>query len=187
MADYEFAKATTWDDVYWVHRQWTLDYNAEDHWAHRTRQDSRRSPEAVLGKLHLDPYPPDVLHRIFHTTRFRRQLDTLGYLRFRHWRIYAEYGLAGQVALVWLYGDTLTVVFDDTALAQYRVSYQPDAKHLRTVMEPQLFATIYQSTQLPLWTLSEDEWLKVLRIPRVPYRRQRTPLAWQPPLPLTAM
>ena len=118
MADYEFAKATTWDDVYWVHRQWTLDYNAEDHWAHRTRTDGRHSPEVVLGKLHLDPYPPDVLHRIFHTTRFRRHLDTLGYLRFRHWRIYAEYGLAGQTAVLWLYGDTLTIVFDDTALAQ---------------------------------------------------------------------
>jgi transposase InsO family protein len=168
MADYEFAKTTTWDDVYWVHRQWVQDYNAEDHWAHRTRADGRHSPEAVLGKLRLDPYAPDVLHRIFHTTRFHRRVDAQGYVQFRQWRVYGEYGLAGQVAAVWLYADTLTIVFEDTTLAQYRVSYQPDALHLRTVTEPQLFETIYRSAQLELWSLSDDQWLKVLHVPRAP-------------------
>src|SRR3712207_8368576 len=30
MADYEFVKATSWDEVYGVHRQWVQDYNAEE-------------------------------------------------------------------------------------------------------------------------------------------------------------
>ncbi len=176
MADYEFAKATTWDEVYWVHRQWVLDYNAEDHWAHRQRADGRHSPREVLGDLVILRYAPDVLHRIFHTTRFTRQVDAAGYVQVRHWRIYGEYGLAGQVVVVWLYHETLTVTYGDMPLAQYRVSYQPDAKHLRAVAEPQLFDTIYHSSQLPLWALDDAQWLKAIRVPPPQrHRRSRSP------------
>ncbi len=66
MADYAFAKATSWDEVYGVHRQWVLDYNAEEHWAHHTREDGRRSPEDDLGKLVVLRYDPNELHPIFH-------------------------------------------------------------------------------------------------------------------------
>lgn len=124
-----------------------------------------------------------MLHRIFHTTRFTRRVDAAGYVQFRQWRIYSEYGLAAHQVAVWLYGDTLTLVFDDTALAQYRVRYQPDAKHLRTVMEPQLFDTIYRSAQLALWTFRDDEWLKVLPVHRALRQRQPAVRAWQLPFP----
>ena len=186
MADYAFAKAATWDDVYWVHWHWVQDYNAEDHWAHRTRDDGRHSPREVLGDLVLLRYAPDVLHRIFHTTRFPRQVDAAGYVQFRHWRIYGEYGLAGQDAVVWLYGETLTVTYGDTPLAQYRVSYQPDAGRLRTITEPQVFDTIYHSAQLPLWDLDDAQWLKVLRVPPTQRHRRSQPSAWQPLLPRIA-
>jgi hypothetical protein len=187
MADYEFAKATTWDEVYWVHRQWVQDYNAEDHWAHRTRDDGRHSPRAVLGDLVLLRYAPDVIHRIFHTTRFTRQVDAAGYVQFRHWRIYGEYGLAGQAAVVWLYQETLTVTYGDTPLAQYRVSYQPDALRLRTVTEPQLFDTIYRTAQLNLWDLDDDQWLKIMRVPSVPRRKAYGAPVLQYPLPFIGM
>lgn len=119
MANYAFTKATTWDDIYWV-----LDYNAEDHWAHHTRDAGRHNPHEVLGEVVLllyAPdvlYTPDVLHRIFHTTRFTCQVDTAGYVQFRHWRMYGEYGVAGQAAVIWLYQETLTVTIGDTPLAQ---------------------------------------------------------------------
>jgi transposase InsO family protein len=174
MADYAFDKATTWDEVYGVHQQWVHDYNAEDHWAHRARADERRSPQDVLGKLVLVRYDPNELHRIFYTTRFTRRVDTHGYVQFRQWRIYGEYGVAGQRTVIWLYGETLTVVFNDTPLAQYRVTYQPDLVHLRTVTDPQLFDTIYRSAQLLLWDVHEDTWLKVVRLPgrAMPPKRQ---------------
>jgi hypothetical protein len=54
------------------------------------------------------------------------------------------------------------VAFDTTPRAQYRVSYQPDLKHLRTIDEPQLFVTPYASPQLALWALGDDAWLKVV-------------------------
>ncbi len=136
-----------------MHHQWVHDYNAEEHWAHRTREDGRRSPEDVLGKLVLLRYDRNELHQIFYTTRFMRRVDQHGYVHFRQWRIYGEYGIARQRAVVWLYGETLTVVFNDTPLAQYRVTYQPDLVHLRTVQEPHLFDTIYRSAPRVLWHL----------------------------------
>lgn len=48
-----------------------------------------------------------------------RTLDALGYVRFRHDRLYSESGLARRRVAVWLYGEQITVTFDETLLAQY--------------------------------------------------------------------
>jgi hypothetical protein len=85
------------------------------------------------------------------------------YVRFRHWRIYGEHGLARRQAAVWLYGETLLLEFSDEPLAQYSVACEPDRRHLRDVVPRQLFETRYRSPQLPLWELGESEWLKVVR------------------------
>ncbi len=71
--------------------------------------------------MHGRVYTPADLHRTFYTTRFGRHLNRYGYVRFRNWRMYGEPGLPGQAAVVWLYGETLTVTFQDTPLAQSRV------------------------------------------------------------------
>ncbi len=85
MADWHFAKATTWAELLAVHDQWVVDYNYQVHWAHRERADDRRSPVEVLGWVAGRPVTPEGLHRLFYRTRFGRRLDRLGYLRFRHW------------------------------------------------------------------------------------------------------
>jgi hypothetical protein len=125
MADYHFAQATTWSEVQAVHDRWVADFNFQAHWAHRQRDDGRHSPAEVLGWVHGRVYTPADLHRTFYTTRFGRRLDRHGYVRFRNWRMYGEPGLPGQAAVVWLYGETLTVTFHDTPLAQYRVQAPP--------------------------------------------------------------
>ena len=117
--------------------------------------------------------PPEELHRVFYATQFGRTVDRAGYVRFRHWRLYGEAGLAGSHAAVWLYGEHLTVEFSDEPLAQYHVTYQPDKRHLRTVTEPQLFATPHRSPQLPLWVLGEGDWFQMLRVPAYAPRTRR--------------
>lgn len=184
LGDYHFAQAATWPDLQAVHQQWMHDYNAQAHWAHRQREDGRRSPEEVLGRVFGRTYPLADLHRTFYTLRFQRRFDRLGYVRFRQWRIYGEYGLAHQTAVVWLYGETLTVACGETALAVYRVSYQPGLKQLRTITEPQLFDTRYRSPQQPLWELGEEEWLKVVRVQPVMRQTRRAPMGEQAVLPL---
>lgn len=184
LGDYHFANAATWPDLQAVHQQWMDDYNAQAHWAHRQREDGRRSPEEVLGRVFGRTYPLQDLHRTFYTLRFQRRFDLLGYVRFRQWRIYGEYGVARQTAVVWLYGETLTVACGDIALAVYRVSYQPDLKHLRTLTEPQLFDTCYRSPQQPLWELGEHEWLKVVRMRPVARQARHRSMGEQAVLPL---
>lgn len=38
-------------------------------------------------------YHPNDLERAFFSTRFTRKLDSSGYARLKHWRVYAEEGL----------------------------------------------------------------------------------------------
>jgi putative transposase len=102
MADWHFAKATTWAELLAVHDQWVVDYNYQVHWAHRERDDERRTPRDVLAWYTGRPVTPEELHRLFYRTRFGRKLDKMGYVRFRHWRVYGERGLARERAAVWL-------------------------------------------------------------------------------------
>ncbi len=85
-------------------------------------------------------------------------------------------------AAVWLYGEHLTVEFADEPLARYRVTYQPDKRHLKTVADPHLFETSHRSPQLPLWELGDGEWLTVLRVPEYAPRRRAVGGVAQPPL-----
>jgi hypothetical protein len=179
MADWHFAHAKTWIELVASHDKFVADYNYQIHWAHQDRQDDRHSPAEVLGWVQGTQRDPAELHRIFYAARFSRKLDKLGYVRFRHWRIYGEHGLARRHAAVWLYGETLLLEFSDQPLAQYRVTYEPDRRHLRDIVPRQLFETQYQLPQLPLWELGEGEWLKVLRLPRSRSPHPRSPVIEQ--------
>jgi len=126
-------------------------------------------------------YPDDELRRLF-TLRFTRSVDQQGYVRFRHWRIYGERGLAGEQGAVWLYGDNLTIHFAEDPLAQYTVAYERDQKRLRTITELRLFETQFQSPQLLLWELRPEDWHLVLRLPEYAPRRRQADAAVQLPL-----
>jgi transposase InsO family protein len=179
MADWRVSKAESWTELVASHEEFVATYNYQEHWGHRTRQDGRHSPAEVLGWVQGAQRDPTELHRIFYATRFGRTLDKLGYVRFRHWRIYGEYGLARRQAAVWLYGETLLLEFSDEPLTQYTVAYEPDRRHLKEVVPRQLFATQYRSPQLPLWELGDSEWLKVLRVPPSDRRLRRPQSALQ--------
>ena len=165
MADWDFAKATTWAELLAVHDQWVADFNYQIHWAHRQREDERRSPAEVLGWVSGRQWTPEELHRVFYTTRFGRKLDRTGYVRFRHWRLYGEQGLPGKRVAVWLYRENLTVAFADEPLAEYRVTYQPDHHRLKTVTDAEIFETPFRSPQLRLFASDATEWLTILRVP----------------------
>ena len=150
-----------------------VNYNYQVHWAHQHREDACHAPQEVLGESKGRPVTPEELHRLFYRTRFGRYVNRLGYVRFRHWRLYGERGLAQEHTAVWLYGETLTIEFADEPLAQYRVRYQPNKKQLRAITEPRLFETAFQSPQLALWELDDAECLKVMRRPDYAPRRPR--------------
>jgi putative transposase len=171
MADWHFSQASTWAELLEAHDRWVADYNYQVHWAHRERQDGRHSPAGVLGWVSGTACSPEELHRAFYTTRFGRRIDRVGYVRFRHWRLYGERGLAGQQAALWLYAATLTLQFADEPLAQYAVTYAPDAAHFHAVTNTRLFETRFRSPQLNLWELRAEDWHLVLRLPESGRRR----------------
>jgi len=173
MADWDFAQATTWAALLGVHERWVVNYNYQSHWAHRQRADGKRSPANVLGWVSGLAHAPEELHRVFYRTRFGRRLDRAGYVRFRHWRLYAERGLSGEHAAVWLYGEHLTLEFADEPLAPYAVKYVPDGTHLAEVTQPRLYETPHHSPQHFLWEHADAAWLKMVRVPAYVPRRRR--------------
>ena len=188
LADWHYAHATSWAELLAVHDQWVVDFNDQDHWAHREREDDKRSP-APPGWVRGRAVEPADLHRIFCAARFGRRVDRRGYARFRHWRLHSEAGLTGEPIAVWLYGEHLTVEYADEILSHSTVTYQPDGRHLLTVERPVLFETAYHSPRLALWALDDDKWRKALPVALVIRRRARSRaepavqaalFAWQP-------
>ncbi len=181
MADYHFAQATTWPELHAVHARFFRDYNEQKHFAHAARTDERHSPARVLGFMHGAWCDPGDLDRLFRV-RAHSWVDPSGYIRYKHWRLYGERGLAGAEAAVWILGNDLTVEYATDTLAQYHVTYEPDECHLRDVTDPRLFETRYPSPQPFLAALAAVEWHPALRLPRYARRRARAAGAGQEPL-----
>ena len=147
LADYHWSKAETWEQAKAIHAQWMSDHNYQDHWAHKDRVDGRLSPAEVLGWVRGTVWEPERVHRVFFSHQFKRWLDRFGCVRFRHFRLFGEEGLARENITLWLYGETLTLEFHNTPLTQFHVSYQPDQKRFKEVDFLQRFETQYRSMQ----------------------------------------
>jgi putative transposase len=124
MADWHFAKAGSWADLVDAHERFVEDYNAQEHWAHREREDGRRSPAEVLGFVSGVRHGEEELARAFFSARFVRVLDSLGYARFRNWRLYGAEALAGREAALWLAAESLTVEHAGEPLSRYAVEVE---------------------------------------------------------------
>jgi putative transposase len=170
MADYHYAHAATWGELQAIHARFFHDYNQQPHAAHGDRPKGRRSPATVLGWVHGAWCDPADLDRLFQL-RATRVLNAHGCVRFRHWRLYGERGLAGERAAVWVDEATLTLEYATETLAQYRVTYEADGRRLREVAEPRLFATGHASPQPFLPELDQTEWHPAQRL--APYRPRR--------------
>jgi putative transposase len=181
MADDHYARAATWGELQAIHDRFFTDYNQQPHAAHGDRPKGRRSPASVLGWLQGAWCDPDDLDRLFRL-RATRVLNTGGYVRFRHWRLYGERGLVGERAAVWVNEATLTLEYATDTLAQYRVTYESDGRRLREVAEPRLFATDHASPQPFLPDVAEVEWRPAQRLAPCRPRRPRRGDGKQAPL-----
>jgi transposase len=182
MADFHFARARSWEELVEEHDRWLESYNTQSHWAHRDREDGRRSPSEVLGWVTGVRYHPVDLQRAFFSIRFTRKLDALGYARLKHWRIYGEEGLARCEVALWLGDDELTVEYGGQTLSRYDVSLSGTAK-LENVTNPKLFVTRYRTPRLKLFgledVLGEGGWLKALRLEEYAARSRQRPRSLQ--------
>lgn len=130
-------------------------------------------------------YLPEDLERAFFSTRHLRTLDDLGYVRFDHWRVYGEEGLAKREAELWLQPGSLTLEHAGEALSRYDLEYLPGTKKLARVSRPRLFEASGVLPQLSLFgleALGETGWLKALKLDEYATRRPRQQQALQQPL-----
>lgn len=184
MADWHFAKAGGWPEIVAVHAGWLSDYNEQSHWAHRDREDGRRSPSEVLGWVSGVRYREGDLERAFFLTRFSRMLDASGYATFRRWRLYGEEGLAGGEATLWLGAASLTLEHAGEALSRYEVEHASATGRLLAVGNPTLFETsrvpaLAQTRIFELCALGESGWLKMVKLDDYAPRRPRGSMALQ--------
>ncbi len=184
MADWNFTKAGSWPEIVAVHAGWLSDYNEQSHWAHRGREDGRRSPSEVLGWVSGVRYREDDLERAFFLTRFSRMLDASGYATFRRWRLYGEEGLAGTAATLWLGAASLTLEHAGEALSRYEVEHAFSSGRLSAVGKPTLFETsrvpaLAQPRIFELSILGESGWLKMVKLEEYAPRRPRGSMALQ--------
>ena len=166
-----------------MHGAWVEDYNAQAHWAHRERKDTRRSPREVLGWLTGVRYRKEDLERAF-STRFSRVLKSLGYARFRDWRLYGEEGLARKETAVWLQPDSLTLEYGGETLSRYDVELATGSGELRSGGRARPYESSHQRShpQLRLFeldALGEAGWLKALKLDEYTPRRPRRPQSLQ--------
>lgn len=184
MADWHFEKAESWAGLVEAHDRFIKDYNAQPHFAHQKREDGRRSPGEVLSWISGIRFHPKDLECAFFSERYSRVLDELGYLTLMRFRLYAEEGLAGKEAEVWLLEKTLTVEHAGQPLSVYEVAFDAEGGRGRSgrlldVKKPILFETPFAPGQMRLFglaeTLGEDGWLKVLRLKDYAPRSSRRP------------
>ena len=184
MADWHFARAENWPGLAAAHERFVEDYNAQAHFAHEGRDDGRRSPLEVLGFGSGVRHREEELGRAFFSVRFVRVLDSLGYGRFRHWKIYGEEALAGREAALWLAAESLTVEHGGEPLSRYEVKIESATGALKSVEKPRLFESSHglrrpQQRLFALDSLGEAGWLKAMRLGGYAPRSPRRPLALQ--------
>lgn len=188
LADWHFVRAESWGELAIAHDRFVADYNVQGHFAHLRREDGRRSPGEVLSWVSGMRFHPNDLEQAFFSERRTRVIDGLGYATLMRWRLYAEEGLAGKEAELWLLEKTLTVEHAGVPLSAYEVDHGPagersGAGRLLAVGKPTLFETPFVPDQMRLFglveTLGEDGWLKALRLEDYAARRPRHPPAQQ--------
>ena len=173
LADHAFSNSRTWAEIQQAHQTWWQNYNGENHFAHRERQDGRHTPSEVLRGVLGRTYPEEVLSRALYATQFTRHLDRHGYLKFKHWRFFGENGLAGEEVSVWVYENTLKVEHQATTLSLYSVRLSSDQREITEVKNGRRLETHFRSPQMDLWQISDTEWLLALRRPE-PAAPQKT-------------
>jgi transposase InsO family protein len=183
LADAQFERATTLEEIQERHAAFIATFNETQHWTHQQRADGLRTPVTVLGWVRGRALEPDQLARAVRHLQFERVVNLRGYVSVRRFYLYAERGLARRRVSVWLYDGRLQLAYQDTVLAQYTYRAERRARRLQAVEAPQSYQTPFASPQLELWELDDEQWRKILPRPYVRHRSRIVTGAWQLPLP----
>jgi putative transposase len=172
LADAQFERATTLDEIQERHAAFIELFNTTLHWAHRGRPDGLETPVQVLGWARGREVERGAVLRALRHLYMERVVTLRGYVSVQRFYLYAERGLARARVAIWLHEGRLQIAHRDALLAQYAYRYDRKARRLQAVSEPQTYRTLYASPQLEFWELDHEQWRKIA--PR-PYERRPIP------------
>jgi transposase InsO family protein len=179
LADVKFEQTQTLPDLQNLHAEFIQTFNTTPHWAHRDRDDQRRTPNDVPGWVRGRAVDLNQLRQLFHQVEFNRAVNRYGFVRVQRFYIYAEHGLSRQRVSIWIFEGHLRVEYQETLLAQYSCAYDPQQKRLQLVAQPILYRTPFASPQLELFELDDDQWVKVYECLYLQRQRRFIPTAQQ--------
>lgn len=102
-----------------IHRDLIRDHNRLPHFAHRKRNDNKKSPVEVLGAARGEEVEPAALHQAFSRKFWRRKTDARGFVRVGRWRIYVEEGLPRTPVEVIYWDRRLRAEYQSQVLTEY--------------------------------------------------------------------
>ena len=147
LADAQFERVEGFAEIQDRHAAFIETYNTTPHWAHRRRDDGRRTPVEVLTWMRGRETEADLVRRAVRQMVVERVVTPRGYVSVQRFYMYAERGLARRRVSVWLSDGRLSIAHRDALLARYAYRYDRTARRLRAVERPELFRTMY-TTQL---------------------------------------
>jgi transposase InsO family protein len=182
LADAKFEQASNLEEIQEQHAAFVQIFNTTNHWAHRDRDDGLKTPVAVLAWQQGRALDPGALRRAFRHLQFPRIINQHGLVSVQRFYIYAHRGLARQRVSVWIYEGRLNIEYQQTLLARYQSKIDRKRKALKSVTQPQFYATPFVSPQLELFELDESEWQRAWLRPPYVHRQIQGSLAKQLPL-----
>ncbi len=182
MADFKFEQAQTLDDIQNEHAVFIELFNTTPHWAHRQRDDGRRTPVEVLSWVRGRGVEPKRLRQLFRRTQFLRTVNRYGFVSVQRFYIYAESGLPRKRVSIWIYEGELSIEYKKTMVARYHCDYDLKQGRLHGLSQPTLYPTAFTPPQLELIELDDEQWVKFQRRPSRTYSKRIAMLPKQLPL-----
>lgn len=103
LADFKFEQAQTVEEIQHRHAEFIENFNTTSHYAHRQREDGRRTPEQVLAWVRGRVVEQEQLLRLFRQMQFTRVVNRYGFVSVLRFYLYAEQRLSRQRVSVWIY------------------------------------------------------------------------------------
>lgn len=156
VGEYLWEQCSTVEQAIEIHRQLIMDHNRLPHFAHRFRQDQKHSPLQVLAQAQGREISPANLHRAFSRMSWNRKVDEREFVRVNRWKVYIERGLPKEDVQVTYWDGKLRAEYKSHFLAEYNCKWDSTKNRPKSITNPLLFDTPFQSTQMELFDIGRD-------------------------------
>ena len=137
------------------HRQLIRDHNRLPHWAHRLRNDQKRTPLAVLHTAQGQAVAPATLQQAFGQRYCQRRIDKHGFVKLGRWKIYIEEGLPKTPVQLSYWDGKLRADYGEQRLREYHCRWGANDQRPTAITHPLPHAHPFQTRQQnlfdPLW------------------------------------